>query len=195
MEISAHWKLGTRNAGHKFINGTNGNKTWAQIWHCFACHLGTTDKNMLWKKALKGPCSSGTDADRKRQSCIMLQHSQCMKYTLLRGVSPAETAKHSWYCRELSGCHLDAKYKCHQPRSREEFSWKRDTAGVPGPRGEGKATSQGQPTETCFSLASKNQKGELLLSKRSCGWGAETPAMETHYLNRKTVQALSASHE
>lgn len=52
-EISAHWKFGTRNLAHKFINGTNGNKTWAQIWDCFPCHLDTTGKNTAMEKKIK----------------------------------------------------------------------------------------------------------------------------------------------
>ena len=108
---------------------------------------------------------------------------QCTKYTLLSEITPIETAKHSWHRKELSGCHLDTKYTRQQPHSREEFSRQSDIAGLLGSRGE-EFTLQGQPTEIgLFSLASKNQKGELLLSKRSFGWRAETPVMETHCLN------------
>lgn len=85
---------------------------------------------------------------------------QCMKYTLLSEITPTEIAKHSWHRKELSVCHLDTKYKCQQPHSREEFSQKRDIAGLPGSRGEGECTLQEQPTETClFSLARKNKRG------------------------------------
>lgn len=108
---------------------------------------------------------------------------QRTKYTLLSEVTPTETAKHSWHREELPGCHLDTKYKCQQACSREQCSRKRDIAGLLGSQGEGESTLQGQPTETrWFRLASKNQKGELLLSECFFGWTTETPVMEIHYL-------------
>lgn len=130
-EISAHWKLGTRNTGHKFISGTNGNKTWAQIWHCFARHLDTADQNMLGKtKSLKDyQLQVRTEGRAVRHYSTTASH-QCIKYTFYwveefqqRQQSTAGIAKN---CQDVTWTQNTNASHCAQERNLVERGSQQD---------------------------------------------------------------------